>query len=137
MRHVFETFGTYICNIHLKRRVVSGSGETGKQAAVARSRWSKLRRCGHGDLVREWMGKQRQFEKKVRAAIFYFYFHADGSVACWAILASRPTNVCLDKTDFLATALSFINIYNYIYIQLLKYKSECIRCRSLSLIPVL
>jgi len=81
--------------------------------------------------------KQRQFEKKVRAVIFYFYFRADGSVACWAVLASRPTNARPDETDFLATTLSFINIYNYIYIQLLKYKSECIRCPSLSLIPVL
>jgi hypothetical protein len=29
------------------------------------------------------MEKQRRFEKKVRAAIFYFYFHTNGSVFLW------------------------------------------------------
>jgi len=128
---------------------MSGDGEIGRHVAAlgrgaarrcvvcaaAWSRWStprmRPRRVGSrmdtGTTVIREEGESGDF----------FYFRADGSVACWAVLASRPTNVCPDKTDFLATALSFINIYNYIYIQLLKYKSECIRCRSLSLIPVL
>jgi hypothetical protein len=76
--------------------VVNGGGDTGKQAvalgrgavrrciasAAARARWSKPRQYGREALIREWVGKQRPFEKKVREMIFYFYFYVDGSVAC-------------------------------------------------------
>jgi hypothetical protein len=37
---------------------------------------------------------------------FLFYFCVDGSIACWAVRASRPTNACPDETDTLPTALS-------------------------------
>jgi hypothetical protein len=43
--------------------------------------------AGYGEWVREWMRVQQQFERKVRAAIFYFYFRVDGSVAYWAVRA--------------------------------------------------
>jgi hypothetical protein len=52
------------------------------------------------------MGTQQRFEKKVRAAIFYFYFRADGSVAYWAVRALRPSNTHPDETDAMPTALS-------------------------------
>jgi hypothetical protein len=99
---------------------VSGGRDTGKQAVAlgrgaaryciagvaARSWWSKPRRYGRGELIREWVGKQRPFEKKVRAMIFYFYFYVDGSVACWAFQTSRPTNARKDKMDALLMALT-------------------------------
>jgi hypothetical protein len=53
------------------------------------------------------MGKQRRFEKKVRAAIFYFYFHARMVVfACGVVRASRPTIARPKETDTLPKALS-------------------------------
>ena len=108
-----------------RRRVVSGGGEIGRQAtalgrgaarrciaaAAVRAAWQRGRGGtdrGHGEFVREWMGKPLRFEKKVRAAIFYFYFRADGSVVCWVVRASRPTNMRSDETDALPTTLSIV-----------------------------
>jgi hypothetical protein len=80
--------------------------DRGGRGAATRSWWSKPRRCRRGELVREWMRKQRRFEKKVRAVIFNFYFRTDDSVACWAVRASRTTDARLDEMDALPTALS-------------------------------
>jgi hypothetical protein len=79
--------------------------------AATRSRWSKPRRCGHGELDQEWMGKQQRFEKKVRVVIFYFYFRADSSVACWNVRTSKSTNARPDETNALNTTLSFFFSY--------------------------
>jgi hypothetical protein len=98
-----------------RRRVVSGNGETGKQAAMlirgasrrcmagtaVRSRWSKPQRCGRGELVREWIGKQRRFEK-VRATIFFIF------ISIWMIVLyvgpfghqDPPTRVRTKRTPY-------------------------------------
>jgi hypothetical protein len=85
---------------------VSGGGEIGRQAAAlghgaarccvaaaavrVRQRGrggAQSQRCERGEWVREWMRVQQQFERTVRAAIFYFYFCVDGSVAYWTVRA--------------------------------------------------
>jgi hypothetical protein len=86
--------------------VAVGSQESRRRRSGAVQHVAALRpwQGGCRELVREWMGKQRRFEKKVRAMIFYF-FCADGSVACWVVRTSRPTSACQDETDAIPTTL--------------------------------
>ena len=83
-----------------------GNAVTVEQAAAMRARRVGSRMDGETTAIRE-EGESGDF--------LFFYFRADGSVACWAVRASRPTNARLDETEALPTALSNLICWVWIH----------------------
>jgi hypothetical protein len=103
-----------------RQRVVRGGGETGRWAArsgaVQHAAALRAWQCGRGGARRGDTGAESGFENgcghnvdsrgKWKRRFFYFYFLADGSVACWVVFgrALKPTNACPGETGTLPTA---------------------------------
>jgi len=74
-------------------------GAVAVEHAVAMQAWR---------VVRVWIRAQRQFKRKVRATIFYFYFYADDSVVCQSVSVGVEGQMRPNEMDVLPTTFPFL-----------------------------